>query len=280
MPTMDSHRLGVVSLASELASGFDMRILILGGTTEARELAALVAADARFDPLLSLAGRTTAPAAQPIATRVGGFGGVDGLAHFIRSERIQVVIDATHPFAAQISANAVAACVRAGVPLGSLIRPPWRPEPGDRWTNVPDAASAAEALGATPRRVFLTVGRLELAAFAAAPQHVYLVRAIDEPDGAVMPPNATLIRARGPFDVESETRLIQGEAIDVVVSKNSGGEHTYAKIAAARRLGLRVVMIERPQKPAGIPLADAAAALSWLETHLTAHDAPRSARGV
>jgi precorrin-6A/cobalt-precorrin-6A reductase len=256
-----------------------MRILILGGTSEARELGKLLAADARFEPLLSLAGRTRAPALQPVATRIGGFGGVDGLVRWLDHERMQAVVDATHPFAVNISANAVTATKALGLPLGSIVRAPWQPVEGDIWRTVADAASAAFALGGKPRRVLLTVGRLELAAFATAPQHDYIARTIDPAGDIALPPSIAFIAERPPFSLEAETALMQRERIDVLVSKNSGSPETYAKIAAARALGIPVVMIDRPHKPTGTQLTDATAALHWLEGLLVhAHD--RSERGV
>lgn len=260
-----------------------MRILILGGTSEARALAALIGADARFDGLLSLAGRTATPAPLPIQVRSGGFGGADGLARFLIDGGFEAVIDATHPFAINISANAVAAAHATGLALGTLLRKPWTEEPGDRWIKVPDARCAADALGAAPRRVFLTVGRLELGAFAAAPQHSYIARTIDPPQDVALPPNFTLIQARPPFDIEAEQRFLGDQCIDVLVSKNSGGADTYAKIAAARALHLPVVMVDRPLKPAGVELASAAEAVSWLVELRAAHEPPSPAvsrRGV
>lgn len=277
---MDSHRRVVVSLGSILASGLDMRILILGGTTEARELAHRIKDDRRFEPTLSLAGRTAAPLAQPLPTRVGGFGGSAGLAAWLKEEQIAAVIDATHPFAVNISANAVSATTSTGIPLGSLRRPAWEARPGDRWTVVANADEAAAALGKMPRRVFLTAGRLELPAFASAPQHTYLARTIDPPGDVPLPPRIRFLADRGPFDADAEATLLTSERIDVLVSKNSGGGATHAKIEAARRLALPVVMIARPEKPAGRPLADVGACLRWLDTLCEAHGAPRSARGV
>ena len=239
MPTMDSQR-GPVQFARSA-----MRVLILGGTTEASRLATLIAGDARFNAILSLAGRTSAPKAQPLRTRTGGFGGANALAQWLHDEKIDAVIDATHPFAARISANAVAACRQAGVPLASIVRAPWRPETGDRWQSVPSAEAAAGALGERPRRVFLGLGRQELAAFAQAPQHRYIARVIEPPDASPLPPHLTLLQARGPFDLDAEIRLLSDEKIEVVVSKNSGGNATYAKIEAARTLGLPVIMIAR-----------------------------------
>lgn len=241
-----------------------LRVLILGGTIEARALARLLAGDARFDATLSLAGRTTEPRAQPLPTRTGGFGGIDGLTRYLREERISAVIDTTHPYADQMSRNAVAACAQTGVPLASLVRPPWQAEPGDRWQIVPDTDAAAIAIGSTPSRVFLSLGRQELHCFAAAPQHHYLARLIEPPQQEILPPDLRLIQARGPFDLAAETRLLTDERIEIVVSKNSGGSPTYAKIAAARTLGLPVIMIARPDKPTGHVVHTPEEAVAWL----------------
>ena len=252
-----------------------MRVLILGGTTEASALAQLLAGDPRFEPTLSLAGRTAAPRQQPIATRIGGFGGADGLAVFLEQEKIAAVIDATHPYAARISANAVVACRRTAVGLASLVRAPWKPVHGDRWQTVPIAITAALAIGAAPRRVFLSIGRQELHAFAAVSQHHYVVRLIEPPQGA-RPHKLVVLQQRGPFDFDAELRLLKEQKIDVVVSRNSGGDATYPKIEAARVLGLPVIMIGRPAKPAGQIMTSAEAAVEWL-----GHGgAPRSPRGV
>ena len=241
-----------------------MRILILGGTTEASALAALLTGSSDFKPLLSMAGRTSDPRPLPIPTRIGGFGGVEGLARFLTQERIEAVVDATHPFAAVMSRNAAEACLQAGVPLLALRRPPWRPQDGDRWVDVASMDEAVHALGEAPRRVFLTVGRLELASFATAPQHTYLVRTI-EPIGDALP-NVIAIRDRAPFDEAAERSLMERERVDVVVTKNSGGTATYPKIAAARALGLPVIIVARPEKPGGVAeVASAEAALDWLE---------------
>jgi precorrin-6A/cobalt-precorrin-6A reductase len=240
-----------------------MRVLILGGTTEASALARLIAGDAGFDATLSFAGRTAAPRAQPIATRAGGFGGAEGLASYLSAEKIEAVVDATHPYADRISANAVAACRQSGVPLVSIVRIAWQPQPGDRWNSVATTEAAPAALGQDPRRVFLSVGRQELATFAAAPQHRYLARMVDRPEG-ILPPDIRVLQARGPFDKAAELRLLADEKIDTVVSKNSGGPATYAKIEAARELGLPVVMIARPPKKAGYPVDSAEAAFAWL----------------
>ncbi len=239
--------------------------MILGGTSEASELARRLADDEGIRPTLSLAGRTREAAPHGIATRVGGFGGADGLADWLERENIDAVIDATHPFAARISANAQAATTRLGIPLCTILRPPWQPEPGDRWTVVPDVVAAATALSEMPRRVFLSIGRQGVAAFADAPQHAYLIRSIETPDGAALPPKVELIAARGPFDTPSETELLRSKEIDVVVSKNSGGTATYAKIVAARDLGLPVIMIDRPPKAGSHTVPTAADAYAWLK---------------
>ncbi|MFO1159254.1 MAG: cobalt-precorrin-6A reductase [Reyranellaceae bacterium] len=241
-----------------------MRVLILGGTTEASALARLLAGDARFEATLSLAGRTSAPRAQPITTRVGGFGGIEGLAAFLREREIDAAIDATHPYAAQISTNAVAACAAANVPLASLVRAAWQRQADDHWQEVGSTRDAAERLGGTPRRVFLSLGRQDLHLFAAAPQHHYIARLIETPQQTELPPHLVLVRQRGPFDIAVERKLLVDERIDVVVSKNSGGDATYAKIEAARALALPVVMISRPDKPAGHVLTSAEAAVDWL----------------
>ncbi|MGJ4944879.1 cobalt-precorrin-6A reductase [Bradyrhizobium sp. HKCCYLS1011] len=248
-----------------------MRILILGGTTEASELARLLAGDARFQPTLSLAGRTTSPKPQPIPTRIGGFGGVAGLEAWLRDNAIAAVIDATHPYAAQISAHAVAACRAVSLPLASIVREPWRREDADRWIEVDTPQDAAAALGGEPAHVFLSLGRLELAAFGAAPQHHYIARTIDPPGDVPLPPDIRFVYERGPFDDANEDAFLRRERIQAVVSKNSGGAATYPKIAAARRLQIPVVMIARPDKPGGVPLDGAQAALRWLKTLLAHH---------
>jgi precorrin-6A/cobalt-precorrin-6A reductase len=257
-----------------------MRVLILGGTTEASGLAHLLADDPRFETTLSLAGRTSNPRTQPVHTRIGGFGGVNGLAAWLAREAIETVIDATHPYADQISSNAVAACGRLAIPLATILRPAWRPEPGDQWLTVANAEAAADALGPAPRRVFLSLGRLELGVFAASPHHHYLARMIDAPDGVVLPRDVNLIFERGPFDEPAETALLVNEKIDVLVSKNSGGAATYAKITAARKLGVPVVMIARPHKLHGHVVDNAEAAVRWLEKRFAHRAIPGSARGV
>jgi len=257
-----------------------MRVLILGGSTESSELSRLLAGDRRFDTTLSLAGRTLKPRPQPVHTRTGGFGGADGLAAWLAQESIEAVVDATHPYADQISANAVAACGRLALPLATILRPAWQAEPGDNWLTVASAGAAADALGPQPRRVFLSLGRLELGAFAASPHHHYLARMIDAPEANLLPRDVSLIYDRGPFDEPAETALLKQERIDVLVSKNSGGAATYAKITAARKLGIPVVMIARPHKPHGHVVHDAETAAEWLQKRLAHRTIPGSARGV
>ncbi|MFC2253180.1 cobalt-precorrin-6A reductase [Labrys portucalensis] len=238
-------------------------VLLLGGTSEASALARLLAARSDIPAMVSLAGRTINPAPPPIAHRIGGFGGVEGLCAFLEENAVTALIDATHPFAERMSANAVEAARRTGVPLLALRRPAWQAESGDRWSEVPDAEAAVEALGTAPRRVFLTTGRLELPAFLAAPQHFYLVRSVDPPEE--LPPRARLILARGPFAEADDYSLMQEEAVDVLVTKNSGGSATYGKIAAARRLGLPVILLRRPGTAEVATVATAQEALAWIE---------------
>jgi precorrin-6A/cobalt-precorrin-6A reductase len=211
----------------------------------------------------SLAGRTRAPAVPPGEVRIGGFGGAGGLARFLAERGVDRVIDATHPFAVQIGAHAEQACRKAGVPRLRLLRPPWTPGPGDHWVEVADLAEAARRLPELGRRVFLTVGHQDLGAFAGLDLW-FLVRTI-EPPGVLPLRDAQWLAGRGPFAIEDELRLLRAHAIDVLVSKASGGVATYAKLAAARQLGLPVVMIRRPPPPPG-PLVDSIeAALAWLE---------------
>lgn len=244
------------------------RVLILGGTAQASALAVRLNGDARYDAILSLAGRTKNPLLPDVRHRVGGFGGSAGLADYLRTEAIDVLIDATHPFADQISANAVIAARETNMPLAIFTRPAWTPGAGDRWRDFSDAASAAGALGEKPRRVFLTIGRQQLTAFEIAPQHDYLIRCIDAPDPLPALPRRNLLRARGPFTVEAEQTLMQDAGIEILVTKNSGGDATRAKLDAARALGIEVYMIARPQSP-DVPVFETLdTILQFLETRL------------
>jgi precorrin-6A/cobalt-precorrin-6A reductase len=252
------------------------RILILGGTTEARQLAGKLTARADLSITLSLAGRTESPVAQGVPVRAGGFGGADGLAAYLREMSVDLLIDATHPYAAQISANAAQAARVAGVPILALRRPGWEPVEGDRWTEVDTSGDAAQALGPAPRRVFLALGRQEVAAFEAAPQHHYLIRSVDPVEPMLAVPDASYLLARGPFREAEERALLEKHRIDVIVSKNSGGEATYGKIAAALALGIEVVMIRRPDLP-DVPSAETVEALAVLVDHFVR---PVDERGV
>ena len=239
------------------------RLLILGGTTEGAVLARALAGDARVEAVLSLAGVTRAPAASPLPVRVGGFGGAEGLAGFLREGGFDAVVDATHPYAVWISRNAVVAAGLAGVALLRVARPAWVAGAGDRWVRVASLEAAAARLGMVPRRVLLTVGRKELGAFRAAPWHRYVVRSVDAPEPGVLP-GAVVVEARGPFALEGELALLRAHGVEVVVTKNSGGEATAAKLEAARVLGVEVVMLDRPAEAGGESVADVGAALGWL----------------
>lgn len=224
-------------------------------------------AAAGLPAVLSYAGRTAAPMAQPIPVRLGGFGGAEGLADHLRREGIGRVIDATHPFAAQISRNARLACDAADIPLLRLERPAWVAGAGDRWTGVPDIAAAVAALSGPPQRVFLAIGRQNLTAFAARPQHHYLLRLVDPPATPLPFPDCTAVIARGPFDAAAEVELLQGHGIDIIVAKNAGGTGAEAKLIAARRLGLPVLMIARP-RIAGPSVASVEEAMRWCHADL------------
>jgi precorrin-6A/cobalt-precorrin-6A reductase len=224
-----------------------LKVLVLGGTNEARRLADRLAADARFEVLLSFAGRTDDMLLPATPYRVGGFGGVSGLAEFLAREGFGALIDATHPFAARISANAVEASRSLELPIVRLERRAWQPQPGDRFVRVFRMLEAAHAIGSEPRKVWLTIGRQEVGAFKAAPQHDYLIRAINAFDPEL--PRARLILERGPFELARELELLEREKIEVLVSKNSGTDATYAKIVAARQLGLPVILVEPPPLP-------------------------------
>lgn len=247
-----------------------MRLLILGGTTEATRLAARLADRADISATLSYAGRTEVPASQPIAVRVGGFGGAEGLARYLADNEIDFLIDATHPFAAQISANAALAAIATNTPILVLTRKPWTRQTGDNWIEVANNAEAVAALGDAPRRVFLTIGRLGVGDFRAASQHQYLIRTIDAPDAADMPPDHKLILARGTFALADEIALMRDEKIDVLVTKNSGGEATYAKIAAARALNIPVVMVTPPRRPDVPEVYTVDDCMRTIEAHLVA----------
>jgi precorrin-6A/cobalt-precorrin-6A reductase len=245
-------------------------ILILGGTTEARLLGQQLAIRNDRAVTVSLAGRTASPLAQAVPVRSGGFGGTAGLIQYLRDHEIQALIDATHPYAATMSSHAQSAAAQTHTPLLSLCRPPWRAVAGDRWTDVQDAQEAAGILGTEPRRVFLAIGRQEIAPFAAAPQHRYLIRSVDPVDPPLEVPHARYLLERGPFGEDRERELLREHEIDIIVAKNSGGAATYGKIAAARTLGLPVILLRRPP-PLDAPMAATVdEAMAWLDHVLKA----------
>ncbi|MEX5721220.1 cobalt-precorrin-6A reductase [Geodermatophilus maliterrae] len=237
------------------------QVLVLGGTGEARRLAAALVAEG-VDVLSSLAGRVADPVLPDGEVRVGGFGGADGLAAWLAEHRPRAVVDATHPFAARITASAAAAAARQRTPLLRLQRPGWTPGPGDDWRYVDSLAAAAEAVR-DAGTVLLTTGRQGVGAFAGLTGRV-LVRSVDPPDGP-LPAEAVLLLARGPFAVEGEVALMRGHGVDVVVTKDSGGAMTEAKLVAARRLGLPVVLVRRPPVPSGVDVVGTVEeALRWV----------------
>ncbi|MER6528229.1 cobalt-precorrin-6A reductase [Streptomyces sp. NPDC001508] len=239
-------------------------VLILGGTAEARLLAAELAAGPGVRVTMSLAGRVTRPAPMPGDVRTGGFGGAEGLAAWLAERRVTAVVDATHPFAARITAHAARAAAATGVPLVVLRRPGWQPGDGDRWHPVDSLAAAADALPGLGRRAFVTTGRLGLAAFAHLAGVRLAVRSV-EPPAPPLPPHTEVVLARGPFTVADETALLRRHRIDVLVTKDSGGAATAAKLTAARTLGLPVVVVRRPPLPAGVTaVPDIAAVLERL----------------
>jgi precorrin-6A/cobalt-precorrin-6A reductase len=247
-----------------------MRILVLGGSSEASQLARALSQRADLYAILSLAGRTKNPAALPLPTRIGGFGGVEGLIDYLQAERIDAVVDATHPFAAQMKRHAAQACAATATPLCAFTRAPWIAGASDCWIEVDDAQAAARALGDEPKRVFLTTGRLQASAFAGPSPHHFVLRSIDAPDADALPASLDLVLARGPFSTADEIALMREKRIDIVVSKNAGGEATRAKIDAARELNLPVVMIRRPKTPERPVFVTVENALGWIESHLSA----------
>lgn len=238
-----------------------MTVLLLGGTGEARALAGLLVAEG-VDVLSSLAGRVSRPALPVGRVRVGGFGGVDGLARFLVEHRVTATVDATHPFAATISANAAEACAQTGTPLLRLARPGWSNHPDAfRWTWVDDVAEALDVPGGRP---VLTTGRQSLAEFLPWCDRAVLARVVDPPEEA-LPPAWRIVRSRGPYDLEGERSLLRDHRADLLVTKDSGGTHTVAKLDAARELDVSVVVVRRPAAQARVPaVADVAAAARWV----------------
>lgn len=243
-------------------------VLVLGGTGEARRLAAELTERTGYTVVSSLAGRVRDPRVPDGAVRVGGFGGELGLAAWVQEHAIDVVIDATHPFADRITTNAVGAARRTGCGLLILRRPGWQPRPGDDWRWVSSLLEAARSLAPAERRVFLATGRQGLAAFADLDDHEFLLRCVDPPDPeSPRPRKLEVLLERGPFAVEGERELLREHRIDVVVTKDSGGEMTAAKLVAARELGLPVIVVRRPPPPEAPRVATVEAAIAWLDDY-------------
>ncbi len=240
------------------------RILILGGTGDSARLIPQLAALPNVETIASLAGRTPKPNIPLVGqVRMGGFGGVEGLVNYLKAEAIDLLIDMTHPFAAQITSNAAIAAQEVGIPRLLFCRPAWEPLQGDRWMIAADLDAAAALFPALADRVFLTIGRQELGAFAKVADCWFLMRMITPPDLVEMPTGDVLLD-QGPFDLINETKILRDYGIGAIVSKNSGGNAAYAKIVAARDLGLPVVMIPRPLLPAGEVVSEISAVMSWV----------------
>jgi precorrin-6A/cobalt-precorrin-6A reductase len=238
------------------------KVLVLAGTSEATELARRLH-ERGVAVVSSLAGVTSSAVGRPGAVRTGGFGGVDGLAAYLRAEGIDAVVDATHPFAAAMPFHVADAATATGVPHVRLLRPPWRPAAGDHWVDVASMGAAAAALDrCRAERVFLATGRQQVEVFRGCTRQWFLVRSI-EPVADSLPASVE-VRQRGPFTLDGERRLLAEHRIDTVVAKNAGGRATEAKLAAARELGLTVVMVRRPPSPDGPTVETVAEALVWL----------------
>lgn len=240
------------------------RLLILGGTGDAVKLASLAVDLPGLTVITSLAGRTSTPQNLVGELRSGGFGGEAGLIAYLQAEQIDLLIDATHPFAAQISRHAATAATKVGIPRLMLIRPGWVRSPEDNWIEVEGIEAAVQAIPASVERIFVTIGRQQLAPFATLTDKWCLMRSIDPPDPSILLPPGKLLLDRGPFSLERERELLKEYQIQAIVSKNSGGDATYAKIIAARELGLPVIMVQRPIVPDGGIVPDVAVAIEWL----------------
>jgi precorrin-6A/cobalt-precorrin-6A reductase len=253
-----------------------INILLLGGTSESSRLADELARIPGIAAMLSLAGRTREAAPSPLPVRSGGFGGVDGLAHYLEQNSVDLVVDATHPFAIQISGNAIAACAKANVPLLVIERPAWVKTAGDIWTEHGTAEAAIAALPNAPTIVFSALGRSSVPLLCAKPQHRYVIRVVDP----IIPPpalaDAIVIAARGPFRMEDDIALFREHRIACILAKNSGGDAAYAKVEAARYLGLPIHMVQRPIVPGRQAVATCADAMLWIARH----QASRMKRGV
>jgi precorrin-6A/cobalt-precorrin-6A reductase len=246
------------------------RILILGGTSDALELANHLSANEHFSLIYSLAGRVEHPRVpnQNCEIRKGGFGGIDGLISYLTTHRIQAIIDATHPFAAQITRHAEQASQTTHIPLLIYARPRWSAVPQDRWHEVLNLQSAADLIPGLGRRVFLAIGRQEVSVFAHCTGVHFLIRSIEPPTGP-LPPDASILLARGPFHLDDERTLLRDHAIDVIVTKNSGGPATYAKVEAARQLNIPVIMVQRPPAPSAPSVTTIPAVEEWLDKNKT-----------
>jgi precorrin-6A/cobalt-precorrin-6A reductase len=240
------------------------RLLILGGTGDAVALAARAIDLPGLEVITTLAGRTHHPQAVSGTVRIGGFGGEAGLVAYLQTEKIDFIIDATHPFASQISWHVAGAATKVGIPRLLLLRPAWVRSIEDTWIEVERIEAAVQAIPASAERIFVTIGRQQLAPFAVLKDRWCLMRSIDPPDPRITLPPGKLLLDRGPFSLEGERQLLREYQIQAIVSKNSGGDATYAKIIAARELGLQVVMIQRPIVPEGERVADVAGAVAWL----------------
>ncbi len=246
----------------------EKRLLILGGTGEARALAGLACELPGLRVTTSLAGRTKKPEPVPGKIRSGGFGGASTMADELHRAAYDMVIDATHPFAAAISAHAAEACAAANVELLTLARPPWREAPSDRWIDAADMADAAEKSGQFGPDIFITTGRRGLQAFSGLQGCRLLVRLVDAPQTPLPIPDAEVITGRGPFGEVEELALMQRHHVTCLVAKNSGGDATYGKIAAARSLGVAVVMLTRPSQPSDETVSEIDDALAWINERL------------
>ncbi len=251
-------------MLAELNLGVMKRLLILGGTGDAVELARQATTIPGLDVISSLAGRTSTPKKLVGAVRVGGFGGEAGLVEYLQAAQVDLLIDATHPFAANISWNVAGAARKVGIPWLMLIRPGWVKSGLDNWIEVENIAAAVAAIPARTERIFLSIGRQQLAPFASLGDKWCLMRSIDPPDSDILLPPGELLFDRGPFSLDRELTLLQDYQIQAIVSKNSGGDATYAKIIAARELGIPVIMVQRPIVPNGDIVSDVAGAIEWL----------------
>jgi precorrin-6A/cobalt-precorrin-6A reductase len=250
------------------------RLLILGGTGDAAQLAAQTVGIPGLETITSLAGRTNQPGAVASPIRMGGFGGEAGLVEYLRSNAIDLLIDATHPFAAQISWNAAHAASTVDIPSLMLVRPAWARDRQDNWIEVESIDRAVAAIPTTAERIFLTIGRQQLAPFATLTDRWCLMRSIDPPAADLPLPPGKMLLDRGPFSLVQERQLLRDYQIDTIVSKNSGGDATYAKIMAARELGLPIVMVQRPMMPVGERVGTVGEAIDWLRVKISGTHPP------